>query len=100
MNLSSGKIDAASGELNNYLVSQFDEWSLSPTERQVAILIIKGFSNQEIANIRGTTESTVKSQITTIFRKSGVSSRGQLVTWVLEDVIDRLSGAEETTSAV
>ncbi|WP_417247864.1 helix-turn-helix transcriptional regulator [Celeribacter sp.] len=85
------KIEAASGELNDYLVKQFDDWALSPTERHVAVLLIKGFSNQEIADIRGTSESTVKSQVTTIFRKSGVSSRGQLVTWVLEDVIDRLS---------
>lgn len=85
------KVEAASGEFNNYLKSQFEEWGLSPTEKNITILVIKGFSNQEIADLRGTSESTVKSQMSSIFRKSNTSSRNQLVTWMLEDVIDRLS---------
>lgn len=85
------KVEAASGEFNEYLRDQFEEWGLSPTEKNITILIMKGFSNQEIASLRGTSESTVKSQITTIFKKSGTASRTQLVTWVLEDVIERLS---------
>ncbi|WP_417259965.1 helix-turn-helix transcriptional regulator [Celeribacter sp.] len=85
------KVDAASGEFSKYLKSQFEEWELSPTEKNITMLVIKGFSNQEIADLRGTSESTVKSQMSNIFRKSNTSSRNQLVTWMLEDVIDRLS---------
>ena len=87
----SGRIHAASGEFQDYLNDQFREWRLTPTEQNIAILVIKGFSNQEIANLRGTTESTVKSQISAIFRKSGVSNRQQLVTWVVEDLIEALT---------
>lgn len=85
------KVNAAAGEFEKYLKHQFDEWELSPTEKNITILVIKGFGNQEIAEIRGTTESTVKSQMSSIFRKTKTTSRNQLVTWMLEDVIDRLS---------
>ena len=85
------KVDAASANYNNFLKVQFEEWGFSPTEKSIAIFVTKGFSNIEIARLRGTTESTVKSQMSTIFRKSGTSSRSQLVTWMLEDVIERLS---------
>jgi DNA-binding CsgD family transcriptional regulator len=85
------KVDAASANYNDFLRVQFDEWGFSPTEKSIAIFVTKGFSNIEIAKLRGTTESTVKSQMSTIFRKSGTSSRSQLVTWMLEDVIERLS---------
>lgn len=91
------KVEAASGELDTYLRDQFYEWGLSPTERHITILVMKGFSNQEVAKFRGTSESTVKSQISTIFKKSGTSSRTQLVTWLLEDVIERLSSDREDT---
>lgn len=83
----SDRVNAASGELHQYLETQFTEWNLTPTEKAVALYIVKGFSNQEIANLRGTTESTVKSQISSIFRKSDVSNRQQLVSWVIEDLI-------------
>jgi len=85
------RIHAASGEFQDYLNDQFAEWRLTPTEQNIAILVIKGFSNQEIAQLRGTTESTVKSQISAIFRKSGVTNRQQLVTWVVEDLIEVLT---------
>ena len=89
------KVDAASANYNDFLKVQFNEWGFSPTEKSIAIFVTKGFSNIEIARLRGTTESTVKSQMSTIFRKSGTSSRSQLVTWMLEDVIERLSSDPE-----
>ena len=89
------KVDAASSNYNDFLKVQFNEWGFSPTEKSIAIFVTKGFSNIEIARLRGTTESTVKSQMSTIFKKSGTSSRSQLVTWMLEDVIERLSADPE-----
>ena len=86
----SDRVNAASGELHQYLENQFADWNLTPTEKAVALYIVKGFSNQEIANLRGTTESTVKSQISSIFRKSDVSNRQQLVSWVIEDLISEI----------
>ena len=81
------QLNATAGKFEDLVASQFTEWALTPTERHVALLVIKGFSNPEIAGLRGTSESTVKSQLTAIFRKSGLSSRQQLVSCVIEDIL-------------
>lgn len=93
------RMNAAAGEFHEHLLSQFDEWELTPTEKDIALYVVKGFSNLEIASLRGTTESTVKSQVSAIFRKSGVNSRQQLATWAVEDLIEALTPTTEPDSA-
>lgn len=66
---------------------RFDEWGLTPAERDVALFAIKGMSTAEIASLRGTSEGTVKAQSNAIYRKSGVSSRSQLLGLFLEDLL-------------
>ncbi|WP_323811294.1 helix-turn-helix transcriptional regulator [Yoonia sp. 67-2] len=81
------QLNAAAGDFQTHIDRQFEEWRLTPSERIVALLVIKGFSNVEIAKLRGTTESTIKSQVTSIFRKANLTSRLQLVVCVIEDVV-------------
>jgi DNA-binding NarL/FixJ family response regulator len=52
---------------------------LSPREQQVVQLIVRGFSNLEIASRLGITEATVKAHLTHIFQKLALRGRGQLV---------------------
>lgn len=85
-----GQIKAVSGDFQISVERQFDNWSLTPTEKQVAVLVMKGFSNSEIARLRGTTESTVKSQLTSIFRKTQLSSRQQLASHLIEDILESI----------
>lgn len=89
------QLDAAAGEFQMHIEKQFDEWHLTPSERVVALLVIKGFSNVEIAKLRGTTESTIKSQVTSIFRKAKLTSRLQLVVCVIEDVVTAIPEEEQ-----
>ena len=56
---------------------------LTTAEMQVALELIHGKSNAEIARQRGTKERTVANQITTIFRKLGVASRTELLAMVM-----------------
>jgi DNA-binding CsgD family transcriptional regulator len=84
------QLNAAAGQFQVYMDRQFETWKLTPTERHVAVLVIKGFSNVEIARLRGTTESTVKSQVTSIFRKAELTSRQQLVACVIEDLVSAI----------
>lgn len=86
-----GQIEAAAGQFQTHVDRQFEAWGLTPTERQIALLVIKGFSNSEVAGLRKSSESTVKSHLTSIFRKSGLNSRQQLVASVIEDLIAALS---------
>jgi DNA-binding CsgD family transcriptional regulator len=52
---------------------------LSGAEGEVAIAIVSGMSNEEIAKMRGTSAPTVAKQVASIFEKLGVGSRRELV---------------------
>lgn len=78
---------AASGAFQDLLEERFTQWGLTPAERDVALFMIKGYPTQEIANLRGSSPGTVKAQTNAIYRKSGVSSRAQLVSLFVEELI-------------
>lgn len=69
--------------------SKFSDWSFSPSERDVAGLVVKGLSIAEIAKVRGTAEGTVKAQLNSIYRKSGARNRSDLMSQILDAMIDR-----------
>jgi DNA-binding NarL/FixJ family response regulator len=52
--------------------------SLTPREREILQAILDGCMNREIAARFGTSEQTVKNQLSTLFDKVGVSSRLEL----------------------
>ena len=76
----------ASKSFHRLLLAKFEEWKLSKTEAQIALLIVKGFSVAEIAAFRGKSEGTIKAQNTAIYQKSGLSGRVQLVSYFLEEL--------------
>lgn len=63
------------------------DWGLSQAEADVAIFVAKGFSNNEIADMRGCALATVKSQLTKIYQKSGLETRYQLMAFVTDEVV-------------
>lgn len=81
------RLRAASGAFADLLESRFDEWGLTPAERDVALFTIKGLSNAEMAALRGTSEGTIKAQTAAVYRKAGVGSRAQLVSLFIEDLM-------------
>lgn len=52
---------------------------LTPKEKDIARLILKGLNNQEIGTVTGTTLATVKFYTNQIFEKCGVHSRTELL---------------------
>jgi len=66
---------------------QFDKWGLSPAERDVALLQLKGLRHKEIAELRHTSERTVRQQALAIYRKAGLSGRTDLAAFFLEDLL-------------
>ncbi len=85
----------ASGEFLRVLDSKFSEWELSDSEREIALLLIKGLTIQEIADVRNTKPGTIKSQSNAVYRKADVKSRNELVAYFVEDL---LSGQDLTIS--
>jgi DNA-binding NarL/FixJ family response regulator len=67
--------------------AQFDKWALTPAERDVALLQLKGLRHKEIAELRHTSERTVRQQALSIYRKSGLGGRTDLAAFFLEDLL-------------
>jgi DNA-binding NarL/FixJ family response regulator len=66
---------------------QFDRWGLTPAEREVALLQLKGLRHRTIAELRHTSERTVRQQALAVYRKSGLSGRSDLAAFFLEDLL-------------
>jgi DNA-binding CsgD family transcriptional regulator len=66
---------------------QFMRWELSNAEAEVGLLLLKGFSHQEVANIRNSSERTVREQARALYRKAGISGRSSLSAFFLEDLL-------------
>jgi DNA-binding NarL/FixJ family response regulator len=67
--------------------AQFLNWKLTQAETEVGFLLLKGFSLQEIADIRGTKIKTVQQQSQSIYQKTGLASRSELAAFFLEDLL-------------
>ncbi|MEP3277771.1 MAG: helix-turn-helix transcriptional regulator [Stappiaceae bacterium] len=82
-----GQLKMASGAFSKLLGEHFDEWGLTPSEKDVALLAIKGLSIAEIANLRQTKDGTIKAQCNAIYRKAGVTGRPQLLSMFIEELM-------------
>lgn len=60
-------------------IEYVNRFGLSAREQEIFSLIIQGMSNTEIANALYITESTVKFHAGNIFKKTGLSSRLELI---------------------
>ena len=82
------QLRAASGAFHELLHEHFDAWALTPAERDVALLTIKGLSIAEIARARATRTGTVKAQSAAVYAKAGVSGRAQLLSLFIDELMD------------
>jgi DNA-binding NarL/FixJ family response regulator len=58
--------------------------NLSRREKQIIEALLKGRTNKEIAQQLGVSHQTIKNQLTTLYRKVGVSGRLELVLWAIK----------------
>jgi len=78
-----------SGELLTVMRSQFEAWELSPSESDVALLLIKGLSMREISEARSVKEKTVRQQATSVYAKTGCAGRHELAAHFIEDLMSQ-----------
>lgn len=67
--------------------AQFERWEFSPAERDIGLLLLKGLSHKEIAQIRKVSEATVRQQAQRLYRKANIGSRNDLAAFFLEDLL-------------
>lgn len=83
----------ASAEVHDVIQAQFEEWRLSPAESDIAMFLVKGLGTQDIADLRGSAEGTIKAHFNSIFRKAGVHSRTELLSLLIDALLGgRLEG--------
>lgn len=76
------------GEFDEIALAQFQNWALSDAERDVALMTLRGLALAEIANARNTSVGTIKAQTNAIFRKSGLGSRTEFLSFFLDEFLD------------
>jgi len=73
--------------LGEAIDQQFSRWNLTEAEREVALLLLKGLSLKEVAQVRATSERTIRAQTRSLYKKAGVSGRAALSAFFLEDLL-------------
>jgi DNA-binding CsgD family transcriptional regulator len=66
---------------------QFTTWGLTAAEREVALLLLKGYSHKHIAQATGRSERTARQHATVVYQKAGLGSRAELAAFFLEDLL-------------
>lgn len=78
---------SARGSLEGLAVAidrQFGAWNLTPTEREVAMMLLKGRGTKQIAADTGRSDRTVRQHAAAVYRKSGLGGRAELSAFFLE----------------
>lgn len=73
--------------LSQAIDEQFDRWQLSPAEKEVGLLLLKGLTHREVAKARSVTEATARQQARAVYKKAGLSGRYDLAAFFLEDLL-------------
>lgn len=66
---------------------QFNVWKLTEAEKDVGLLLLKGFSLKEIADLRKVSERTVRQQAIEIYKKSNLNGRAEFAAFFLDDLM-------------
>ena len=79
--------ESALAGLGHAIDERFTVWGLTPAEREVALLLLKGQSHKQIAYTTGRSERTVRQHAVAVYQKSGLSGRAELAAFFLEDLL-------------
>ncbi len=63
--------------------AQFAAWDLTPAEREVATLVLRGLGHKQIAAQTGRSERTVRQHAVAVYRKSALNGRAELAAFFL-----------------
>ncbi len=77
------RAERALAGLASAIDEQFDDWGLTPSEREVALLLLKGHGHKQIAAQTNRSESTVRQHAVTVYGKSGQQGRAELAAFFL-----------------
>jgi DNA-binding CsgD family transcriptional regulator len=79
--------EAALEGLGHAIDAQFRTWRLTPTESEVALMLLKGYGHKEIAALTGRSERTVRQHAGVVYDKAGISNRAELAAFFLHGLM-------------
>jgi DNA-binding CsgD family transcriptional regulator len=81
------RAEASRQGLRQAVDAQFETWGLTPTEREVALLLLKGTGHKQIAAATQRSASTVRQHAVAVYSKSGQDGRAELAAFFLEGLL-------------
>jgi DNA-binding CsgD family transcriptional regulator len=81
-----GRAAQALQGLGHAVGQQLADWELTPAEREVVVLLLRGQSHKEIAAATGRSERTVRQHAIAAYHKAGVSGRAELAAFFFGDL--------------
>jgi DNA-binding CsgD family transcriptional regulator len=72
--------------LSHLIDDQFEKWGLTKSEKEVALLLLKGLAAKEIAEVRDASVKTISQQCSAVYEKSKLGNRAELAAYFLEDL--------------
>ena len=79
--------EAALDGLGRAIDAQFTSWHLTPTEREVALMLLEGYGHKEIAALTARSERTVRQHAGVVYDKAGIAGRAELAAFFLNDLM-------------
>lgn len=79
--------EAALADFAKAVDDRFVAWGLTPTERDIALRLLKGHSHKQVAFETGRSERTVRQHAVAVYHKSGLAGRAELSAFFLEDLL-------------
>ena len=70
------------------LKRKFESWAFTKAEEDIGILVLRGFSTSQIAELRSTKIGTVRLQIHKILQKSNTASRNDFSAVFMDEFLD------------
>ena len=67
---------------------KFERWSLTPAEKDISVLLLKGLGTSEISEIRSTKLGTVKLQVHKVLQKAGATNRAEFMSLFMDEFLD------------
>lgn len=79
--------DAALAGFGRAIDERFEKWGLTATEREVALMLLKGRSHKQIAYETGRSERTVRQHAVAVYQKSKLGGRAELAAFFLDGLM-------------
>ena len=81
------RAEASLAGLSRAIDEQFASWGLTPSEREVALLLLRGEGHKQIAASTQRSERTVRQHAVAVYGKSGLAGRAELSAFFLEGLM-------------